>query len=67
MTITAWSRRVVPLRPEKKRLSDRLDNLWWFWLLVLALPALWPFYSEGLTRSFDGDPSQQRRTHRHAR
>ena len=26
----------------------------WLWILLLALPALWPFYSEGLPRSFDG-------------
>src|SRR5687768_2543607 len=26
----------------------------WILLLPLALPALWPFYSEGLPRSFDG-------------
>lgn len=31
-------------------LGDRL----WLALFVLAIPALWPFYQEGLPRSFDG-------------
>jgi len=30
------------------------SRLWWLWLALLAIPALWPFYSEGLPRSFDG-------------
>ncbi len=36
------------------RWSKRIAQLWWLWLALLALPALWPFYSEGLPRSFDG-------------
>jgi hypothetical protein len=35
-------------------LVNQLGNFWWLWLALLALPALWPFYSEGLPRSFDG-------------
>ncbi len=31
-----------------------LAEAWWLWIALLALPALWPFYSEGLPRSFDG-------------
>lgn len=34
--------------------AKRVNQLWWLWLALLALPALWPFYSEGLSRSFDG-------------
>lgn len=38
----AWLRYIQP------------QTSWWLWLALLALPALWPFYSEGLPRSFDG-------------
>ena len=35
-----------------------LNGAFWHWvalaLFVLAIPALWPFYQEGLPRSFDG-------------
>lgn len=28
--------------------------LWWLAVLLLAIPGLWPFFAEGLPRSFDG-------------
>lgn len=37
-----------------------LRNRLWLTLPLLALPALWPFYSEGLPRSFDGAIHLQR-------
>ena len=41
-------------RVHSQRWSKRVNQLWWLWLALLTLPALWPFYREGLPRSFDG-------------
>ncbi|MCB0063686.1 MAG: hypothetical protein KDE19_16300, partial [Caldilineaceae bacterium] len=49
MMLGRWQHHLARLRPMMS-----LQKAWWFWLAVLALPALWPFYREGLPRSFDG-------------
>ncbi len=46
--------RLRSLRPSIHAAARCFSDRLWLWIFPLALPALAPFYTEGLTRSFDG-------------